>query len=180
MCRKLPEVKRRSKSVCVGRAKREYEMSESSPIFGSNLCSCSSIEINCLATSSSAHQCEIPNMLSIFYDATFGMPPPLCFVLSTCLSWVLQTLVYSQRVSSTNRLVRLIWGLFRVYWYPSTYCRKWKKQGIKGTNKVLELMELCSYLANKVSWVLLGLINAVLLLKTWGVSRNNISKLRCK
>lgn len=30
-------------------------------------------------------------------------------------------------------------------------------------NKVLGLMELSSYLTNKVSWVLLGLINAVLL-----------------
>lgn len=30
-------------------------------------------------------------------------------------------------------------------------------------NKELELMELSSYLTNKVSWVLLGLINAVLL-----------------
>lgn len=31
-----------------------------------------------------------------------------------------------------------------------------------GVNKVLELMEL-SYLANKVSWVLLGLINTIFL-----------------
>lgn len=52
-------------------------------------------------------------------------------------------------------------------------------------NKVLELMEL-SYLANKVSWVRLGLVDTILLcdasaaLKTWGVSRNNISKPGCK
>lgn len=62
---------------------------------------------------------------------------------------------------------------------------KGEKQGIKGMNKVLELMEL-SYLANKVSWVRLGLVDTILLcdasaaLKTWGVSRNNISKPGCK